>query len=175
MLCRQSIFKSSWHFSPDFLAQYKPHQAPELEALQPAPQSLHTYQPLASEPQLLVARPASLFSYENAQRMINIATIIFATIKIYERYQAIGITAQPNMNDYQWLASMKKMIASLCPDMLQTMGAYGFFLIDSTAIVFKALVYKAIAKLLLLCAHGDISDLIGSIAHGGVHTAKLLF
>lgn len=166
MLCRQNIFKSSWHFSPDFLTQYKPQQV--------SPHESSLFNSTSDALPIQLTKDTSIFSYENAQRAINIATIIFATIKIYERYQTIGATARPTTNDYQLISAIKKIIASLCPDMLQSMGAYGFFLIDSTTIVFKALVYKTIARLLLLCAHGDLSDLIGSIAHGGIHTAKLL-
>ena len=155
----------SWHFSPDFLTQYKPPQV-----IAPA-----THITPADALPVQLAQDASILSYENAQRTINIATILFAAIKIYERYQTIGTTTEPNMNDYQLIAAVKGIITSLCPDMLQSIGAYSFFLVDSTAIVFKALVYKTIAKLLLLCAQGDLSDLIGSIAQSGVHAAKLLF
>lgn len=151
--------KNHWQFSPDFLAQHVPKKTTYNTVYQPAHVPLYPSHTVPQEP--------SLFSYENAQRMINIATIIFATIKIYERYQTIGVAT---VHDQSWTLAL----TSWCPAMLHSFGVYGNFLIDSTTIVFEALIYKAIAKLLLLCAHGDISDLIGSIAHSGIHTAKQL-
>jgi hypothetical protein len=166
--CRATARTHSWHFSSEFLAQYKPQSASGCSGLQatPAHEALDvTYTP--------ATKSESLLSYENAQRLINIATIIFATMQIYERYQIIGSATQPTVDDYQLIVAIKKLIAAWCPSIVQSAGVYGFFLVDSTAIVFKALVYKAIAKLLLLCVYGDISDLIGSIVHGGINTAKL--
>lgn len=157
--CYETVNKAHWQFSADFLAQHGPKNAPYGTVYQPAHVPLHLPHTAPQE--------SSLLSYENAQRMINIATIIFATIKIYERYQAIGVAP---VHDQSWTLAL----TSWCPAMLHSVGMYGNFLIDSTTIVFEALIYKAIAKLLLLCAHGDISDLIGSIADGGLHAAKQL-
>lgn len=51
-----------------------------------------------------------------------------------------------------------------CPTIVQNIGIYGTFLFDSTAIICEALMYKTIAKLLLICAHGDLRDLFFSSA-----------
>lgn len=167
-ICQQSVSKPSWHFSPDFLVHYKPQETPTPGAYQFSGPQTDTI-PIQSY------KDFSWFSYENAQRAVNIATIIFATIQIYERYQTIGFAPEQSPNDYQVIIAIKKIIASLCPEIIQHMSSYGFFLVDSTAIVFKALVYKAIARLLLVCAYGDLSDFMSSITHGGFNALKVLF
>lgn len=158
--CHASEPKPNWQFASAFLAQHQPKKTFYKS----------TYPPKQSN-QCTKTQSRSLFSLENTQRVISIATIIFATIKIYERYQTIGA---PWQHDQSWTLAVKQYLVSWCPSVLHSIGIYGAFLVDSTAIVFQALIYKTIAQLLLLCAYGDITDVISSLAQGGAYTVKKL-
>lgn len=155
----------NWQISPAFIAAHnQEYSAPCIPLMQKKASDNDEHKDETS---------SFLLSYDNAQRLITIATIIFATVKIYERYQLIGVSA-PQIPDPSWTDTIKNYLIALCPAPLHSVGIYGAFCIDSTTIVFEALIYKTIGKLLLMCAYGDISDLLGSVVHGGVHAAKLL-
>ena len=174
--CAYSTLKSHWQFSPLFLAHYKPQEIgghPIYQTIQP-PLFTHLTAPHYPQEPSIIQANSSLFSHENAQCMVNIAAIVFATIKIYQRYETLHLKLPTALNDQSWASAIKTMIISSCPSILQSASTNGVFLIDSTTIIFEVLIYKSIAKLLLLCAYGDIVDLLRSIAHGGFNTAKQL-
>lgn len=168
--CAQNTAHGSWRFSPEFLACYQQQKTENISTINSAHHEAYITTNATQEKALTT--PSILFSYENAQHLINIAAIIFAAIKIYQRYETINITPSANNDNTSWSLSLKNIMPSILPSILYNISIYGSFLTDSTKIVFQALVYKTIAKLLLLCAHGDITDVLKSVFDGGRYAVK---
>lgn len=143
-----STTKPQWHFSSQFLTTYYHQEAhpPEQQSVVPPDPE----KPSAS---------SSFLSQATIEKAINIIACTYAFAQIYNRYQAMH--APPGVDD-SWTGSLKNALSSLCPALIQTIGSHGMLFIDSTEIVFETLVYKAIAKLIVLCAYGDIGDFIKS-------------
>jgi len=150
--CQGHILRSPWQFSADFLEQ---------QDEKPQPHSWLTLEHPKQETLPSAPKQASWFTVNNAHKIINIATLMYACIKIYKRYQQIDATTPPSEGEYMLMKKLKQLMLYVCPQFIQTIGSHGVFFIDSVEIIFKALIYKTLAQLVVLCGSGNIFDLIG--------------
>lgn len=170
----------TWQFSSTFLQNQKPNTpsnspSSELKPTIPSsPPSHHVqnvipinspypYIPSIAHTHQPPNPPPSLFTYENAYTALNVATMSYVAYEIYRLYTAMINPSQAIKTDESSfiIKAFKEILLFLCPQFLQNIGRIGLFFIDSFAIVVQALLYKTIAKLIILCGQGDIVDLLG--------------
>jgi len=159
--CHGNIYKTPWQFSDDFVKNNAVTETENKESTHP----LHTWmyntdcatvdflqEPMPNQPQ---SKP--WLTVENAHKVINIATLTYVCIKIYNRYHEV-YTLPVAQNSSLMVGTLKQIVNSICPQFIQTIGTHGCFLIDSVEIAFKGLIYKTVAQLIVLCGSGNIVD-----------------
>lgn len=102
------------------------------------------------------------FTYERCSAMINLAAAAYATHKIYHCYR-FG----------KMRASLKSelFLYRFYPEYLKNLEDGGAFFVDATAVLVETLIYKTVAKLMLVCAMGDLSDVV---EQGIIRTKKIV-
>lgn len=111
----------------------------------------------------------SLFSYENAHKILNGATMGYCIYKIFLLYRAHYDTAPHQIQSGEnglsasIAHSIKQWLLYFCPQFLQNLGIHSQFLIESLSIMIKALIFKTVIKFMLICGQGDIFDVVGHI------------
>jgi hypothetical protein len=88
---------------------------------------------------------------QNVHRIINSAAFIFAAAKLHQEYLRLFIDPKNSPKEGS--------LSLFYPHIMQAFQAHVSFLGYSIAIALQTLCYKTIARLLLLCAYGDLRDL----------------
>lgn len=161
--CHAQTHKSPWQFSDDFVKNNVETSTKNNDPQDACPSWLNN--PDVTTIELFQECQSKQVSYpwlttENAHKLINIATLVYVCTKIYNRYHEI-YSLPITQNSSEMMGTLKKILASMCPQFMQTIGSHGSFLIDSLEIAIKGLIYKTVAQLIVLCSTSNIVDFIG--------------
>ncbi|MCX5922306.1 MAG: hypothetical protein NTX86_03185 [Candidatus Dependentiae bacterium] len=165
----EGLQERAWQFSADFLQHYQAGSKIE-EPMISLP--LSTQKPDLND-WLIIQTPehlpppssSSWITYEKAHTLINITTMGYVLMKIYQRYNQLYAANQSADNSYAITKLFKNGLSYICPQFIQSLGTQGIFFVDSIQIIGTAFLYKTIAQCVIFCTSGNIFDLLRSIAH----------
>ncbi|MDR3550881.1 MAG: hypothetical protein P4L31_05665 [Candidatus Babeliales bacterium] len=145
---------SHWQFSDDFLQKLENNTSLYHNTIQPIfasdwaqddsalPQAYLIAQETHETDEQPIPTPQSLLSTANAYQLIDSVTIGYTFINIYGAYQTLHSTHQSSS------------IMSLM------LGKHITFFMSCLETTCKALLYKTVAQCIVLCAEGNIIDLV---------------
>ena len=126
-------------------------------------QLLEKYPYLQSLQPKITQTQSSALSYDTAQILLNIATLSYVCYSLYHEYSAYRYELQHPTEPTSFIEQIIRYhIRLLFPQATFTFGTHFTFFIRSFGMIILAIGYKTIAKLILIAAHGDLFDFIGS-------------
>lgn len=167
VLFYEKIFTRQWQFSPFFLEfnqtttpikieQYSHHNIQLNPDDDTQDNHITSYCSYDGKPQ--TNQPLSLTRQE-FYKCINILSMLYASIKIIKQYNNIYVQTIPDTSQNSFIISkLKNFSAYMCPQFLKKLNKHGQFFINSLEIIIETLIFKYIAKLIILCGSMDILD-----------------
>ena len=95
-----------------------------------------------------------LLSIQRTHTMVDIAALFYVIYHIALLYNQSNNT---NPQDLNWFT---KCVKAICPTSIANLSAHALFVTRAFGIAIETLVYKTLARLIVLCAHGDIFNLL---------------
>lgn len=99
----------------------------------------------------------SLLSFKNAHTALDYGAFAYALYHVGILYK----NPSPNPANQSLIATfLKKNIEYICPTFIKQTGSQAIFICQALGVIGETLLYKTIAKLILLCGDGDILDVL---------------